>query len=46
MNVRVVSRVAERLKERRSQEIKNFRKIPEMLGFDDDYQDGNSKDNF
>ena len=34
MNVRVASRVAERVK---TQKLGNFKKIPEMLGYDGQY---------
>ena len=34
VNVRVASRVAERLKAHDLRKLENFKKIPEMLGFD------------
>ena len=37
VNVRVASRVAERLKTKYLRKLGNFKKIPQMLGFDGEY---------
>ena len=37
VNVRVTSRVAERLKTKNLRKLGNFKKIPEILGFDGEY---------
>ena len=46
MNVRVASRVAERLDTWDLKKLRNFKKIPAMLGFDGEYQADHPKGKF
>ena len=46
VNVRVTSRVAERLKTQDFRKFENFKKIPEMLRFDGKYPANTQKANF
>ena len=46
MNVRVASRVAERLKTEDLRKLGNFKEIPEMLGFDGEYTNVHPKAKF
>ena len=44
VNVRVASRIAERLKINDLRELGNFKKVPETLGFDGEYPAVHAKD--
>ena len=46
MNVRVASRVAERLKTKDLRKLRNYQKIPEMLGFEGKYPTDHPKAKF
>ena len=46
MNVRVASRVAKRVKTQGLKKSGNFKKIPELLGFNGQYPAGYPKDKF